>query len=317
MRFLCCAVVLVLSASACSDSARGPLAPTDIKERGLSLLLTGPPPTLSHTASGPVPFPPRNETFDFRSRLLEDTYRLRLGRPPVTTHVDIEGDVVWTQEYLRHRLNGLTHALAIDAVRSLLDRTTNRPGRLLDDHPGYWEGLHVEFPPRNEVFDFRSRELEKYYRDLILRPAVTTHVDIEGSVVWLQQYLLHRLNGCSHGDASSRVLTEIDTGRPQESCSSPVAACTFEVSPRQADFPSSGGSGAITVTTQAGCEWYLERSANIEDIVTPLSGRRSGSATVPYTVRVNRFDIHFDGPIWVHSYPTEARVGQQRVRVDR
>src|SRR5689334_13866293 len=65
-------------------------------------------------ASGPnvVAFPPRNEPFDFR-RALEDKYRVDLGRGPAPTYVDLEGDIVWTQEYLRYRVNGCDHETAV------------------------------------------------------------------------------------------------------------------------------------------------------------------------------------------------------------
>ena len=54
----------------------------------------------------------------------------------------------------------------------------------------------MNFPPRNEPFAFRQ-ELERIYRDDLRRTAVQTFVDPEGDIVWTQEYLRYRLNGCS------------------------------------------------------------------------------------------------------------------------
>jgi hypothetical protein len=64
---------------------------------------------------GQVIFPPRNEALDFRTQL-EAKYRDGLQRAPNLTAVDNEGDVVWTQEYLRYRVNACDHATAVAIV---------------------------------------------------------------------------------------------------------------------------------------------------------------------------------------------------------
>ena len=58
-----------------------------------------------------VSFPPRNDSFDFRNQL-ETKYRTGLGRAAAATFVDAEGEVVWTQEYMRYRTNGCDHPTA-------------------------------------------------------------------------------------------------------------------------------------------------------------------------------------------------------------
>ncbi len=60
-------------------------------------------------------FPPRNEPFDFRNRL-EALYRDGLRRSTTETFVDAEGDIVWTQEYLRYRVGRCTHQQAQERV---------------------------------------------------------------------------------------------------------------------------------------------------------------------------------------------------------
>lgn len=61
--------------------------------------------------------PPRNEPLSFR-QTLESVYRDELRRGAVQTFVDAEGDIVWTQEYFRYRVNGCTNQQAIDRVLS-------------------------------------------------------------------------------------------------------------------------------------------------------------------------------------------------------
>lgn len=58
----------------------------------------------------------------------------------------------------------------------------------------------VAFPPRNEPFDFRL-QLETKYRDGLRRSATASGVDLEGDIVWIQEYLRYRINGCGHAEA--------------------------------------------------------------------------------------------------------------------
>jgi hypothetical protein len=69
---------------------------------------------------GQVSFPPRNEALDFRNQL-ESEYRDGLGRGPSLTAVDNEGDVVWTQEYLRYRVNACSHTTAVAKVMQQIE----------------------------------------------------------------------------------------------------------------------------------------------------------------------------------------------------
>jgi Matrixin len=149
-----------------------------------------------------VSFPPRDESFDFRKQL-EDKYRDGLGRGPTTTFVDTEGDIVWTQEYLRYRVFQCTHQQAIDRVLTQIDGNP-APGVCGDATAGT-----VQFPPRNEPLDFRN-QLEAKYRDGLRRGPTSTTVDREGDVVWTQEYLRYRANSCGHGFAVQSVFAQID-----------------------------------------------------------------------------------------------------------
>ena len=156
-----------------------------------------------------INFPPRNESLDFRNQL-EVKYRDGLRRGGSPTSVDIEGDVVWTQEYLRFRVNQCSHANAI--ARTMTEIDGGSIGVC-----GTAPGGEVNFPPRNESLDFRN-QLELKYRDGLRRPATSTAVDNEGDVVWTQEYLRYRVNGCTHGDAVQKVFLQIDGRGIQPLC---------------------------------------------------------------------------------------------------
>lgn len=152
-------------------------------------------------AGAAVPFPPRDETFDFRVGL-ETKYRTDLGRPDIDSFVDVEGAVVWTQEYLRYRLNGCNDEQATGRVRQQILGRGIQPvcGTAAADAP---------FPPRDETFAFRQA-LERIYRDDLKRGTIRTAVDIEGDVVWITEYVRYRLTGCSGPEATARVFQQID-----------------------------------------------------------------------------------------------------------
>jgi hypothetical protein len=150
----------------------------------------------------PVAFPPRDESLDFRQQL-EAKYRDGLRRGSTATSVDNEGDVVWTQEYFRYRVNQCTHAQALDRVAAQIAGGAPPPvcGTVPDGR--------VLFPPRTDAVQFRVA-LEANYRDRRGRAPITTSVDQEGAIVWLQEYLRYRVNGCGHGVAVQSVLVQID-----------------------------------------------------------------------------------------------------------
>ena len=216
-------VGLALLAGACSDAprrdtVRGPLAPsatapgmattpgtspstTTVVSRPLGATVSLPPEVLAAT-SPVVLFPPRDESFAFRNAL-ETKYRDGLRRTATSTNVDIEGDVVWTQEYLRYRVNGCDHAVSVQRVMDQID------GRAAGPICTEARGGVVPFPPRDESFAFRQA-LEVKYRVDLRRPASPTFVDIEGSLVWVQEYLRYRVNACDHTSSELKVMDQID-----------------------------------------------------------------------------------------------------------
>ena len=150
-----------------------------------------------------INFPPRNETYDFRA-WLESKYANTLGRPAGLWYSDVEGSVVWVQEYLRYRLNLCSHGQAVERVRIQI-AGGGVPG--VCGTPA--STSIIEFPPRDETYGFRL-QLEDFYRVDLARQAVRTSVDAEGDVVWIQEYLRYRLNGCTHAQSIDKVTQQIE-----------------------------------------------------------------------------------------------------------
>src|ERR1700730_2479841 len=100
-------VVLAALAIACGGNSN-PAAPSSVPQTAVGASAHPAAPAGGRSVHGPparlvtnaVSFPPRNETFLFRQDL-EAKYRDGLRRSSSQTFVDLEGDIVWTQEYLR------------------------------------------------------------------------------------------------------------------------------------------------------------------------------------------------------------------------
>ncbi len=195
------AVIACLAAAGCGRQEPAPSTPIQLVA-GPSAVPSGSAAATAAMASATggasvVAFPPRNEPFAFREEL-ESKYRDGLRRSPSSTYVDLEGDIVWTQEYLRYRVNGCDHATAAQKVLDQID------GRGIAPVCGDPQAAGaVAFPPRNEPFAFRQA-LELKYRDGLRRSATSSYVDIEGAIVWTQEYLRYRVNRCGHAAATQR-----------------------------------------------------------------------------------------------------------------
>ena len=156
-----------------------------------------------------LPFPPRNETLQFRTEL-EAKYRNDLRRPVGATFADPEGSVVWTQEYLRYRMSQCRSDQSIGRIAVQIAGGGVQP--VCGIAPAA-----PSFPPRNETLSFRQ-VLELIYRDDLGRLPTPTAVDVEGDVVWIQEYIRYRLSGCSNTQATQRVLQQIDGLGIQPTC---------------------------------------------------------------------------------------------------
>lgn len=230
--------------------------------------------------SGPmdVAFPGRNETFVFR-QLLDTKYQTGLGRPASTSFVDSEGEVVWTQEYIRYRVNGCDHATAVQRVFAQIDG--NPPGAACGAMPTG----EIGFPSRDQVLDFR-RQLESKYEQLS-RGLSSSFVDLEGAAIWIQEYLRYRINGCDHATATQKVFSQIDGNGVAPTCYVPPEPCNYRVTPTGIDVSPAAGTYIVSLfAIPGGCEWTVSSDASWLTITPPTTG--TGWTQVSYTVQANQ-----------------------------
>lgn len=151
--------------------------------------------------SGTVSFPPRNEPNDFYNQLI-GVYQNELRAGLSGTYVDPEGTVIWLTEYARQRVGQCDHSTASQRT---LDQVTGAGGTLVCAATPVGA---IPFPPRNEGLLFMN-SLESTYRTTLGRSQGSSYVNSEGAVVWVLEYLRYRLNGCGHGDATTKVFMQI------------------------------------------------------------------------------------------------------------
>jgi hypothetical protein len=257
------------AASPTAPSASGPapgslVGPTSVAPGGVS-------------GKFDVQYPPRNESFDFRNQL-ETFYQANLGRGPAPTFVDQEGEVVWTQEYMRYRSNGCDHATATQRVMSQINGEP--AGQVCGAPP---DGL-VQFPPRNETLDFRNL-LEIRYEQFGRGSSQST-VDAEGGVIWTQEYLRYRVNQCDHPTSIQKVFSQISGGGVAPTCF--VPPCVFTVTPTTQTIPATGGTFTAVVNRTSGenCTYGAESLGSFVGITGGASGS-AATQTVTYVVAPN------------------------------
>ena len=149
----------------------------------------------------------------------------------------------------------------------------------------------IAFPPRNEPFAFRE-DLEAKYRDGLRRSATASYVDVEGAIVWTQEYLRYRVNRCGHAAATLKVLDQIDGKGIAPVCTEGLAgiwdgtAPTYWNSPFTMDISLRGTSiaGRYTDTYDAGTLWGTYESGPVVVINAYF-----GDGGI-------RFEGEFDGP---------------------
>jgi hypothetical protein len=151
--------------------------------------------------SGNIAFPPRNEPNAFYQQL-QTVYQNELRAAQSATYVDAEGAVIWLTEYARQRVGQCGHDTA---ATNTLNQITSGGGTQVC---GLTLAGAIPFPPRNEGLLFMN-QLDNTYRDSLRRVQGSSYVNNEGAVVWVLEYLRYRLNGCNHGDATTKVLQQI------------------------------------------------------------------------------------------------------------
>lgn len=290
MRYLTGIVILVAASMACSRGndrpvAASPTNPSALTADGHIDFIGG--------VSGPmdVLFPGRQDSLVFRNDL--ETKYQQMGRSLTTTFVDREGQVVWTQEYIRYRVNGCDHATAVQRVMTQIDG--GAAGGVCGAPP---EGV-VLFPPRNDSLDF-ARQLGLKYQQMG-RGLVSSAVDAEGIVIWIQEYLRYRTNGCDHVTAEQKVFSQIDGGPVPAICGVP---CALNASPSGVFLGFTATSGSFEVRpNQANCNigWTATSDASWLTFDSTLSPG-TGFTTFPYQVsqnngstRTGRITVNFSG----------------------
>jgi Zn-dependent metalloprotease len=73
--------------------------------------------------------------------------------------------------------------------------------------------------------------------------------------------------------------------------------CSFSINPTSASFAAAGGSGSVTVTTSAGCNWTAASNNSFITITSGASG--SGSGTVNYSVASNTSSLSRSGSLTI------------------
>ena len=229
-----------------------------------------------------IAFPPRNEPVAFREAL--NTKYQGLGAGSSTSFVNAEGSVVWIQEYLRYRVNGCSHADAMTRVFRQLANPMDIAPVCGDQPPGT-----VNFPPRNESLAFRN-ELEVRYRDVLRASSSSSFVNIEGDIVWIQEYLRYRVNGCSHGEAQNKVFLQIDGNGVQPICTVTInAVITGPTAPFNSNT-TQGFSGVLSASSAGrivSFQWNCGQPGNTSCSASTATPQFRYNRVGPLGTRVN------------------------------
>jgi hypothetical protein len=149
--------------------------------------------------SGMVGFPAREDIESFSAEL-EEKFGGELQRPATVTFVDAESVGIWTQEYIRYRVQACSHTDAIQRTFMQMEG--------LGIQPVCGAASRILLPQRDELFDFRA-QLEAKFRDDFKMHSSATHVGAPADAAWVQEYLRYRLGHCGHRDASARVFDQL------------------------------------------------------------------------------------------------------------
>jgi hypothetical protein len=275
-RVMLIAVVAAALATACSrGNPERAMSGSPVAPSGIGGAATGG--SLGVSVPLDIGSPSRADVFEFR-RSLETKYATGLGRSAQPSFVDIEGDAVWTQEYVRLRVNGCDHATAVQRVLAQIDG--GPPASACAAVP---EGVEVGLPPRGDLLDFR-RQLEAKYQAMG-RGASMTAVDLEGSAIWIPEYLRYRLNGCDHATALQKVFAQIDGGGVQPTCYVP---CRYRVFTPFVTVPAEGGTFTAELIRDSGpntCGWTASSQSTWLTLIAPTAG--VDRETQRYSVALN------------------------------
>ena len=276
MRYLTGLVLVIAAGVGCSRGVERPVAasptsPTAAVSAASAITFVG-------GVSGPmdVLFPGRNDSFQFRNDL-EAKYQ-QMGRGVTSTFVDREGEVVWTQEYIRYRVNGCDHATAV--------------GRVMTQIEARWGGSAAS---RRKVNPFRARRLAEFRRSSSQyhRWPRGSRLRHQGAVSWIQiPALCARLRPLN---AESKVFSQIDG----DGAGHVFRGCEYGVRPpRPSTTPASlsfrcGPSGARGSQQRRLWRTFTDDFATAGASTFPYSWRRHRS----YDPRANQLHLAGGGTL--------------------
>jgi hypothetical protein len=275
MRYLTGAAILLAATISCSRGNDRPVAdsPTAPSVASAESALAG-----SGGVSRPMDytFPAQQEAYQFFSQL-ETKYQGSLGRSSAPqSYVDLEGVIVWIQEYVRHRVNGCDNATATQRVLSQID------GGAVSTPCAVVPAGVFNVGSQSDVVAF-YRTLDTKYQQMGRGQRAST-VDLEGQAIWYQQYLKYRQTGCDYTTALTKVFAMIDGGAEPVSC---YVACSYRITPDTVTL----GVGALNSTFEirpnpVACEYTL--TSNASWLTFPADQRvGNGFFNIPYSVASN------------------------------
>ncbi len=90
-----------------------------------------------------------------------------------------------------------------------------------------------------------------------------------------------------------------------------AAACSYSIAPPSRSVSAAGAEGSVTVSTAAGCSWWIEAEQGSVAWITINSGQRgAGPATIPYTIQPNLSFTSRSANVVVHGDSGQARLVQ-------
>jgi len=170
----------------------------------------------------------------FESRILAVTLRWAFNGVNVESDVIFNNARAWNSyrgpvnpevvDFRRVALHEFGHVLGLDHpngfggqdVAAIMNSPVNSVDHIVADDISGVQSLYaggagstLTFPSRYEALDFR-RQLESFYETQLHAARSATFVDLEGSIVWLSEYLRYRVGACSHQSATRRVFAALD-----------------------------------------------------------------------------------------------------------
>ncbi|HYE88088.1 MAG TPA: BACON domain-containing protein [Vicinamibacterales bacterium] len=280
MRYVTAFLIIIAASAGC---ARGP-------ERSVVETPAGPSVTAARTSllfgdiggvSGAMDFsfPPRDETFVFGNNL--NTKYQQMGRAASSFYIDLEGLIVWTQEYIRYRVNGCDHTTALQRV--LTQIAGGAAGGVCGEPPS---GV-INFPSRADVFA-AIREIDARYQQMG-RGLTQLFVDLEGAAIWIQEFLRYRANACDTATSQQKVFSQIDGGPVPATC---FVSCSYNISPATFSTGASAASSTFEIrppappTDPRSCGWTASSDQSWLTI-TGDNTSGNGFTNVPFAVARN------------------------------